>query len=447
MKKIVKKSLSVVLAGMMAGTLLAGCGAKASDTPAQSTTAKEAATEPEGQPEKQAEEKSNGEKTKLVLWMPPFGTEESLDKEVWGNIIKPFEEENNVQVTIEIVPWSNYEEKYLTGISSGQGPDVGYMYMEMINDYIKAGAITPFDEYLTDADRDNYYYLDKGVIDGKQYAMPIVVGSARVMFYNKALLDQAGIDKVPATWEEFQDACAKVAAIGKTPFLQQWGDKSKGAMNAIFFPYLWQAGGEIFNEDGTAAAFDSEAGLKAARFLSDMRFKEGFMPDSITSMSEDQVFTEFKAGNVAFIMSPTNQGANFTEAGIDWGFFTSLTDQRMATFASADSLVLVSASKNKDMAVKLVKYMLSGPSMTKFHEMAAFPPIAKDEEYHDDPVFKSVYEDDQKALITLPAVQGSAAVYDNLYKNLQLMMLGQLTPEEALKNAADYANNTLSQNK
>ena len=44
-------------------------------------------------------------------------------------------------------------------------------------------------------------------------------------------------------------------------------------------------------------------------------------------------------------------------------------------------------------------------------------------------------------------MQGSAAVYDNLYKNLQLMMLGQMTPEEALKNAADYANNTLSQNK
>lgn len=437
--------MSLMLVGVLAGMMAAGCSAKEPKETSASKSADQGTAEAAAKKEETAKE--GGEKTKLVLWMPPFGTEESLDKEVWGEILKPFEEENNAQVSIEIVPWSNYEEKYLTGISSGQGPDVGYMYMEMINDYIKAGAITPFDEYLTAEDKDNFYYLDKGVIDGKQYAMPIVVGSARVMFYNKAILDEAGIGEVPKTWEQFKEACQKVADVGKTPFLQQWGDKSKGAMNAIFFPYLWQAGGEIFNEDGTAAAFDSEAGLRAAQFLADLRFTDGFMPESITSMSEDQVFGEFKAGNVAFVMGPTNQGTNFTDAGVDWGFFTSLKDQKMGTFASADSLVLVSASKNKDLAVKMVKYMLSGPSMTKFHEMAAFPPIAKDEEYHDDPLFKAVYEDDKDALVTLPAVQGSAAVYDNLYKNLQLMMLGQLTPEEALQNAADYANNTLSQNK
>lgn len=445
MKKRTTKWISLMLVGVMAGMLATGCSAKEQKETAASGSTDSGVSETTAK--KEENRNAGGDKTKLVLWMPPFGTEESLDKEVWGEILKPFEEENNAQVSIEIVPWSNYEEKYLTGISSGQGPDVGYMYMEMINDYIKAGAITPFDEYLTAEDRDNFFYLDKGVIDGKQYAMPIVVGSARVMFYNKAILDEAGIGEVPQTWEQFKEACQKVADVGKTPFLQQWGDKSKGAMNAIFFPYLWQAGGEIFNEDGTAAAFDSEAGLRAAQFLADLRFTDGFMPESITSMSEDQVFGEFKAGNVAFVMGPTNQGANFTDAGVDWGFFTSLKDQKMGTFASADSLVLVSASKNKDLAVKMVKYMLSGPSMTKFHEMAAFPPIAKDEEYHDDPLFKAVYEDDKDALVTLPAVQGSAAVYDNLYKNLQLMMLGQLTPEEALQNAADYANNTLSQNK
>lgn len=164
-------------------------------------------------------------------------------------------------------------------------------------------------------------------------------------------------------------------------------------------------------------------------------------------MSEDQVFAEFKNGNAAFVAGPTNKGAEFTEAGVDWGYITSLSDQKMATFASADSLVLISASENKELAAELVKYMLSGPSMTEFHKMAPFPPIAKDEEYNDDPVFKTVYEENQDALVTLPAVKGSAAVYDNLYKNLQLMMLGELTPEEALSNSAEFANSTLSQNK
>lgn len=421
MKKRMKRLSCLMLAGMMAVSLLSGCGTE------------------------EKKEKTEG-KENLTLWMPPFGTEESLDKEVWGKILDPFEEEHNVEVSVEIVPWSNYEEKYLTGISSGQGPDVGYMYMEMINDYIESESITPFDEYLTDEEKDNFYYLDKGVIEGKQYAMPIVVGSARVMFYNKDLLNEAGVTEIPQTWEAFVDACKKVAATGKTPFLQQWGDKSKGAMNAMFFPYLWQAGGQIFNEDGTKAAFNSEAGLKAAKFLTDLRFKEGILPEEVTSMSEDQVFSEFKKGNTAFVVGPTNRGAEFTEAGVEWDYITSLQDKQMGTFASADSLVMVSASKNKELAAELVKYMLSGPSMTEFHKMAPFPPIAKDEEYNDDPIFKGVYEDNKDSLVTLPAVKGSAAVYDNLYKNLQLMMLGELSPEEALNNSAEFADSTLAQN-
>lgn len=440
MKNRTRKLLSILLAGLMSLSLLGGCGSKVEKEVQEGTGDADTKTTD------QAEAKSTGEITKLTLWMAPFGTEESLDKEVWGNILKPFEEKNNVQVTIEIIPWSNYEEKYLTGISSGQGPDVGYMYMEMISDYVEAGSIEPFDAYLTEADKDNFYYLDKGLINGQQYAMPIVVGSARVMFYNKDILEEAGVTTIPATWDEFTEACKKISATGKTAFQQQWGDKSKGAMNSIFFPYLWQAGGEIFTEDGTKSAFNSEAGLKAAKYLADLKFKENIISDSATSMAEDQVFAEFKAGKLAFVMGPTSKGADFTSAGINWDYVTSLKEQQMGTFASADSLVLVSASKNKDMAVELVKYMLSGVSMTEFHKMSSFPPIGKDEEYNDDPIFKKVYEEDKDALVTLPAIKGSAAVYDNLYKNLQLMMLGELTPEEALNDAAEFADNTLAQN-
>lgn len=435
MKKRTKKILTALMAGTMSLSLLSGCGAKESgNVPAETGPGTTVAAEPVGKA------------SSLTLWMAPFGTEESLDKEVWGTILKPFEEENNVKVTIEIVPWSNYEEKYLTGISSGQGPDVGYMYMEMISDYVESGSIEAFDQYLTAEDKDNFYYLDKGQINGKQYAMPIVVGSARVMFYNKDILDAAGVTTVPGTWEEFTEACKKISASGKTPFQQQWGDKSKGALNSIFFPYLWQAGGEIFTEDGKKATFNSEAGIKAANYLNDLKFKENIISESATSMAEDQVFSEFRAGNLAFVMAPTSKGAEFTSSGINWDYFTSLKDQQMGTFASADSLVLVSASKNKEMAVKLVKYMLSGVSMTEFHKMSSFPPIGKDEEYSDDPVFRKVYEEDKECLVTLPAIKGSAAIYDNLYKNLQLMMLGELTPEEALKAAAEFADNTLAQN-
>ena len=435
-----KKQKLILLAVLLCLSALTACAGNGNSQGNGSSNGNQTTT-----PTPQKSTSTNEKPTELLLWMPPFGTEDTLDKEMWQKAIAPFEAEHNAKVEIEIVPWSNYEEKYLTGISSGNGPDVGYMYMEMMTDFIEMGALEPFDSYLTDADRDNFYYLDKGVINGEQYAMPIVVGSARVMYYNKAILEGANVNTAPETWEEFLTASEAIKASGVTPFQQQWGDQSKGAMNAIFFPYLWQAGGQLFNEEGTKALFNSPEGIKAAQFIYDMK-ANGIIPNSTTSMSEAQVLEEFKAGNLAFAVAPTNRGKEFTEAGIDWGFVTSLQDKQGGTFAAADSLVLISSSKNKELASKLVRHMLSGPSMTAFHEMAPFPPIAKDESYNDDVQFQRVYEEDQAYLVTLPAVKGSAAIYDNLYKNLQLMMLGELTPEQALNDSATYADDILSQN-
>lgn len=64
----------------------------------------------------------DGKKTDLLLWLPPFaaGDDGALDKEFWTETLAPWAAENNVDLTIEITPWGNYEEKYLTGFSSAK---------------------------------------------------------------------------------------------------------------------------------------------------------------------------------------------------------------------------------------------------------------------------------------------------------------------------------------
>ena len=157
MKKFTKKAISILLCATTASAMLIGCQ-------------KDSGSKSEG----------GGKTESLDVWMPPL-SENQDDKEIWEKILAPFEEENNVEVNIEIVPWGNYEEKYLTGVTSGEGPDVGYMYMEMLGDFIDMGAVEPLDDYLTDKDKDNFLYLDNGVIDGKQYCMPMIVGNVIVM--------------------------------------------------------------------------------------------------------------------------------------------------------------------------------------------------------------------------------------------------------------------------
>ena len=355
-------------------------------------------------------------------------------------------------VIIDFIEWGNYEEKYLTGITSGEGPDVGYMYMEMISDFIDMGAVEALDDYLTDADKENFLYLANGVIEGKQYCLPIIVGNVIVMCYNKDILEANGITEVPddLSWDEFVEICKniKVGADGSSevyPFVQRWGNPSISTLNASFYPYVWQGGGSLFNEEGTALTIDNEAGRAAVQFLYDLRFTHNILPEVVTSLTADDCISYFTEGKTAFVEMESSSTVQFDDAGMNWGFVTSLTNQEKGTFVASDSLVLMSGAEDKELAYKLMQHMLSGTSMTEYHKSAQFAPIGKDEEYHDNPAFEPVYAEDGEALHSLSPAKGSSKIYDSLYKNLQLMMMGEKTPDEVIKESVTYADTILNE--
>lgn len=428
MKKDVKmkKLLSILLSIAMVTLLLTGCGK--TETTAGSGTGGSTPT---------------GEKTDMLLWLPPYATGgEALDQEWWTETLAPWAEENNVNLTIEITPWGNYEEKYLTAFSSGQGPDVGYMYLEMYNDFIDMGALEPLDAYFTEEEISNYLYYDLGNVKGAQYTLPFIVGNARILYFNMDILNEAGVTELPTAWQDLVDVCTQVKEAnleGVIPFAQEWADPAIGALNNLFYPYLWQAGGDIFNENGEVALTENDAAVKAAQFLYDLRYTYEILPDESMSMTGNDIRDQFAAGNVAVASMSANVASIFDEAGINWDFVPSLEDETKATWIAADSLIMNAASENKELAASLMKHITSPAIMEKFHsELSAFPPISKGEKYLDNERFKDLYADDTY-LHTLPVAPNSFKVMDSLYKNLQLMMLGDLTPEQAIQQTVDYA--------
>lgn len=429
-----KKLFSMILVLVFVVTMFVACGG------AESTAQSNSATGSGG-----AVPSTDGTKQDMLLWLPPFasGDDGALDKEFWTETLAPWAAENNVNLVIEITPWGNYEEKYLTGFSSGEGPDVGYMYLEMFNDFIEMGALEPLDDYITEEDRGNYLHLDKGFVKGKQYTMPFVVGNARILYFNMDILEQAGVTELPATWQDFVDVLLKVKEAdlpGVMPLAGEWADPAIGALNDLFYPYLWQAGGDIYNADGTKVTLlDNDAAVRAAQFWYDLKFKYEVLPEESLALTSKGLEEQFMAGNVAAAYMAATTGSLLTEVGINWDFVPSLEDKTQGVWVAADALIMNSASKNKDLAANLIKYITSAEVMTKFHtEIAPFPPITKDEEYNDNERFREMYENTE-ILRMRPVAANSFKVVDTLYKNLQLMMLGDLSPEEAIQNTVDYA--------
>ena len=82
--------------------------------------------------------------------------------------------------------------------------------------------------------------------------------------------------------------------------------------------------------------------------------------------------------------------------------------------------------------------------MSKYHEtITSQPPITVDEAYAGSEIFAPLFTNDADMLRSLPVFKGASSMYDALYKNIQSMMLGELTPEEVLSKTQDYYNSNL----
>jgi len=85
-------------------------------------------------------------------------------------------------------------------IEAGQLEDLTYLYEE-------EGWFEVFPESL----------IEQVTVDGSLYSVPVNIHRANLLWFNPAVLEEAGIDEPPATWSEFLDQAAMLEAAGKIP--------------------------------------------------------------------------------------------------------------------------------------------------------------------------------------------------------------------------------------
>lgn len=429
-----KKLIAVLMGLTMLAGLLAGCGdAEGKDTPdtqGETENDKDVEAPPADDTGKEEAPAAGGE---ITVWIPPYASSDAEvnDQEFWDAQFDAFEEANNCTVKVEIIPWDGYSQKITTGVTSNDGPDI--IYIDTPYDLVMAGAFEPLDSYFTEEETSQYIYWDLGKIGGSQYVAPMLVGNASVLYCNMDVLTEAGVEAVPQTWDEFMAACKKIKEnTDVQPFLQSWGGSSiMGVLMTSFLPYYWQAGGEFLNAEGKPD-INNEYGLQTLEFLKSF-LDEGIFDETITA--EDDIKTKFRAGELAMYVGDTGSVKKHIEEGINWDFTPALTGPTgvQATWIAADSLAIASNSKNKELAVEAMKYMLSAPVMDAFHEqMYAMCPITTDAAYYDNEKFQTMYTEQAEIFHNWPQFENADSFYDILFKNIQSMYMGDMTPQEVL---------------
>ena len=362
----------------------------------------------------------------------------------------------NIKINFHETPYKVHQEMLLRMASGVQEPyDVWQITDEWLPSIMKTGILMPIDQIWTEDKLALYTDWEKKAIldkNGNKVLVP-VFGCIPVFMYNTELLQSAGFQEPPKTWDDIVLYAQKLAK----PDENIWGFVDIEDSINKFWHWLLQAGGKPFNEDWTAA-FNSEAGVKALEFLVDLRNKYKVVPlGAVTWMTEDEQML-FISGKAAMSLSwayGVDRAANSEESKIKDKFsvanFPEGPGRTNATVYEDNHYAIPKTipKEKLDAALKWLDYVSSYEAQVGMliHELGNYVSVTK---AYDDPEVKEKvpFADLLKVQVEnaqniVPPNMGEVAYI--LLAEIQQALLGQKTAEQALNDAATKINEVVKQ--
>ena len=353
-------------------------------------------------------------------------------------IAKAFEEKHpDIDIVIEVIPWSNYLQLLTTDISGNNAPDMSVVASIWLKEFSSQGIIEPMDNVVSDELKKKFIpaLLGPSVVDGTLMALPIAA-SARAMMVNNDLFEQTGL-KAPTTWDELQSASAEISKIaGKYGF----GLPGKEEEVDVYYYYaLWSFGGQIFDKNGKSAIASPE-GIAAAKVYSDL-VKAGNTQPSPTANSRNDVFNLFKQGKIGTIFTFPMLVPQIKEEAPDLNYsvLPFPVAAQKTTMGITDSVAVFKTSKVKDEIKLFMDFIFDHDFRLEFNQADGLLPVLSsvvaDKFYQEDKNIKA-FADGLAYAKFQPTVERWDEIIDVTRSALQRIYLGEASPEDALSAAA-----------
>jgi raffinose/stachyose/melibiose transport system substrate-binding protein len=189
-----------------------------------------------------------------------------------------------VKVTVEYLENEAYKAKLPTLLQSEDKPDIIYSWGGgVMRAQDEAGYLMDLSDARADLEKNIFpAALDAYSIDGKQVGIPYDFSQV-ALFYNKALMEKAGVDpKSMETWDGFLAAVKKLKEAGITPIIMGAGEK--WPMHFYWSYLVMRLGGaDVLKkaEAGEDGGFENpvfvEAGVKLKELADLEPFQEGWL--------------------------------------------------------------------------------------------------------------------------------------------------------------------------
>lgn len=343
--------VSLLVLVLVVAAALAGCTAKKADT-----APTPGASSAEGKP-------FSG-RTLNVIYMAQAG----YQPDVFNARIKEFEDKTGAKVNLTFVKYDEQHEKIVTSAAAPTATyDVISLDLIWTAEFAEKGYVMSLDDLIAkDIKKSDIAPAIWSAFEykGKTWAMPFLA-NFQLFFYNKEMLDKAGIKEPPKTIEDLERDMETIKAQGtvKYPWSDSWNQKE-----GLVCEYVWMTGaygGDTFDAGGKPI-FNQGAGVKAMETM--VRWLDKGLADP-NSLNQDEPMAKdaFISGQAAFNSNWTFQYGLMKGSPVDGkGIMATLPVSKdvykagsyeTASVSGFQGMAVMANTKEKDLSWELVQWM------------------------------------------------------------------------------------------
>lgn len=348
----------------------------------------------------------------------------------------------DVKVNLEFVPYEALHDKIVAARGAGgNGYDVVLFDAIWPAEFSRYDLLQDVSSRIAADEREKIFpgAMNTVVYQGKTLGMPWILDT-KYLYYNKAMLDKAGIKTPPASWQQVMDDAKvlKDKGIVKYPLVWSW---SQAEALVCDYTTLVSGFGGSFYQNGKLD-FSTPASLKAVTLMK-TSLDQGLSNPASREYLEEDVRKAFSNGDAAFALNWTymynmaNDPKQSKVAG-DVGIVPAPGDtpDKPGAVNGSMGLGIAKASQHPEEAWQYIHYLTSQPVQDKYAKLSL--PVWK-ASYQDPAVAKgqesliAAADKSLNVMLSRPETADYSRLSNTLQQQLQSVLQGKATPDVALK--------------
>jgi multiple sugar transport system substrate-binding protein len=364
-----------------------------------------------------------------------------------------FEKATGIKIDFTLLPVDPWRARLKAELGAGSGDiDVvqwsvgmaGWISPHMLDHEALAAEIMSkdpawnWDDFLGGAKRAATY-------DGRMVGIPYRITTG-IMHYQKALLEQAGITKLPETFEDLRQAAL---ATNHPPERYGFGlsGRQGPALMSAFSPFLYTCGGDLLDFKTGEIFINNAKSVAALEFWSGLVTKDKVVPPEALTWEFDEIVAGGQRDRYAMCETFAPYGTlmndpKLSKTGGKWSWTTvpgQTAKDQGRTWVDGHFLAVPKYTKNREWALEFIRMACSKDWMQRSMIRGNAPPrgsVLRDPEMVEQIGWPPVAAAAIETGIPTPAQPVWGTLELTLRTGLSQTLLGQKTPKQALDDVA-----------